>query len=349
MSEPTPVALTPRPLHPRHGIHEPRARLSERRPGSIRRTTTIDTFRPGALAGDAHQFATGRDLITLADGTTRVVAEAQVRTVLDYPDHYRLVSIESVPERAELVRLVDTPISSGFRAAMAAVVPDDVRDATLLHALLDDLPGGALVSGYALGRAGVHPPRKPSAPILQIEGLCAGFQRGGTIMEHVATAGRAPNVTGPVAPPLMDPDDPLAWHGPLRVMQAHDMRRWRRLDVVPGDRPDDPVATEVYFRDSHVDEDGVETVIHEYTVTATIDPFTSRVVDSGAVAHTLPWVECIEAVGSGRRLAGMELAGLRPAVREDFVGVTTCTHLNDTLRSIEDVRALLPLLAAVTG
>jgi len=349
MSDTTPVALTPRPLHPRHGIHAPRADRPARRHGSIRRTTTIDTYRPGALTGDAHQIGMARDLITFANGTTRIVAEAEVRTVLDYPDHYRLVSIESAPERPELARLIDTPISTGFRAAMAAVVPDEVHDATLLHALLDDLPGSALVSGYALGRAGQHPPRKPGAPMLQIEGLCAGFQRGGTIMQHVADAGTAPSVTGPLAPPLVDPDDELAWHGPLRVMQAHDMRRWRRLDVVPGERPDDPIAIEVYFRDSHVDEEGIETVIHEYTVTGTVDATTWRVIDSGAEAHTLPWVECIEAVGSGQRVAGMALTGLRPTVRANFVGITTCTHLNDTLRSIEDVRALVPLLAAAAA
>jgi hypothetical protein len=346
MPESTPVALTPRALHPRHGIHAPRAQLSARRPGSIRRTTTIDTYRPGSLAAEAHQHGVGRDLITLPDGTTRVVSEAKVRTVLDYPDHYRLISIESVPEHPELARLIDTPISSGFRAAMASAVPDEVRDATLLHALLDDLPGGALVSGYAVSRAGAHPPRKPGAPVLQVEGLCAGFQRGSTIMQHWNAAGTAPVVTGPLAPSLLDPDDALAWHGPLRQMRPHDMRRWRRLDVVLGATPDDPVEIEVYFRDSHVDDDGVETVIHEYTVDATVDSAGTHVVDSGAVAHSLPWVECIQAVDSARRLDGMPVAGLRPAVREQFVGITTCTHLNDTLRSIEDVRALLPTLTA---
>jgi hypothetical protein len=40
----------------------------------------------------------------------------------------------------------------------------------------------------------------------------------------------------------------------------------------------------------------------------------------------------------------MTLAGLRPTVREQFVGVTTCTHLNDTLRSLEDLMALASLL-----
>ena len=67
----------------------------------------------------------------------------------------------------------------------------------------------------------------------------------------------------------------------------------------------------------------------------------SAITRSSATAHSLPWVECIEAEASGDRLAGLALEGLRPMVREDFVGVSTCTDLDDTMRSIEDVRALL--------
>ena len=263
-----------------------------------------------------------------------------MRTELAYADHYRLIAIESEPARVELQSLVGTSVSTGFRAAMVDVVPDEQERATLLHALLDDLPGAALVSGYAMGHAGKYPVRKAGAPILQVEGLCAGFQRDGTIMAHVHAEGTAPVVTGPDAPPLIDPDDPFAWHD-LREMGAHDMRRWRRLDVLPGPTSADLVLVEAYFRDSHVDEQGRETVIHEYTVTAEVDPVTLAIVRSSAVAHSLPWVECIEAEASGDRLAGLLLRGLRPHVREDFVGVTTCTHLNDTMRSLEDVRALL--------
>jgi hypothetical protein len=40
----------------------------------------------------------------------------------------------------------------------------------------------------------------------------------------------------------------------------------------------------------------------------------------------------------------MRLDGMRPVIREEFVGITTCTHLNDTLRSLEDIRGLIPLL-----
>jgi hypothetical protein len=238
---------------------------------------------------------------------------------------------------------VGASVSSGFRAAMVGLVPDERDAATLLHLLLDDLPGAALVSGYAIGAAGALERMNREGPVLQIEGLCAGFQRGGTIMDEMAAGHIPPVVTGPVAPSLLD-DDRAAWHE-LRPMGAHDMRRWRRLDVTPGDDRAAPLDVEAYFRDSHMGADGVETVVHEYTVEVKVDPATLTVIASAAEAHTLPWLECIEAVDSGRRLAGRPLAGLRPDVRAEFVGTTTCTHLNDTLRSIEDVRALLAYLA----
>lgn len=339
-----PRPIHPRPIHPRHGLHAPRTALLPRRPGSIRRTVTIDTVRPGEILGDAVQIAVGRDLRTHPDGSATVVRDARVRTELAYSDHYRLISIETDPIRDELRSLVGTSVSTGFRAAMLAAVPAEQQGATLLYALLDDLPGAALVSGYAIGHAGKYPVRKEGAPVLQIEGLCAGFQRDGTILAHMTAEGTAPVVTGPPAPTLLDPDDPVAWHA-LREMGAHDMRRWRRLDVTPGATATAPVAVEAYFRDSHVDEQGCETVIHEYTVAVEVDPVERTITRSAATAHSLPWVECIEAEASGDRLAGLALDGLRPLVREDFVGVSTCTHLNDTLRSVEDVRALLRDLA----
>ena len=56
--------------------------------------------------------------------------------------------------------------------------------------------------------------------------------------------------------------------------------------------------------------------------------------------RVLPYVECPSAAASAARLAGQDLDALRERVRADFVGTTTCTHLNDLLRSLEDVRAL---------
>lgn len=331
-----------RPLNPRHGIHQPRGATPPRVPGSIRRTSTIDAIRPGDMLGELIQIGGARDLYTAPDGGAHVLGEATVTTRLDYPNHYQLLEIASTPDRPELQRLLGTSVSTGFRAAMVDAVPDEQEAATLLHLLLDDLPGAALVSGYALGAAGRYPERRRDRPVLQVEGLCAGFQRGGTIMLEIGAGGYPPVVTGPVAPPLLTSDE-LAWHE-LREPGAHDMRRWRRLDAVPGASGDDPVHVEAYFRDSHLDANGAETVIHEYTVRVVVDPTTETIVSSSATAHSLPWIECIEAEGSGDRLAGRPLRGLRPSVREEFIGVTTCTHLNDTMRSLEDLRAVLPLL-----
>jgi len=54
----------------------------------------------------------------------------------------------------------------------------------------------------------------------------------------------------------------------------------------------------------------------------------------------LPWVECPQAAASAGRLAGRPVADLRPTVRAEFLGPTTCTHLTDTLRALEDVGVL---------
>ncbi len=184
-----PVELTSRPVHPRHGIHAPRQQQSPRHPGSYRRTSTIDTTRPGDIVGDAVQTGRARDIHTALDGSVTVLGTASVHTRLDWQHNYQLLELSSEPRRAELDGLIGASVSAGFRAAMGSLVPDEREDASLLHLLLDDLPGAALVSGYAIGAAGAYSRMQRQGPVLQIEGLCAGFQRGGTIMNDVS-AGR---------------------------------------------------------------------------------------------------------------------------------------------------------------
>jgi hypothetical protein len=58
----------------------------------------------------------------------------------------------------------------------------------------------------------------------------------------------------------------------------------------------------------------------------------------------LPYPECPGAAASARRLVGAPVDGVRRSVRSTFVGPTTCTHLNDTLRVMEDACALLAAL-----
>ena len=103
---------------------------------------------------------------------------------------------------------------------------------------------------------------------------------------------------------------------------------------------------DVLFRDSHVSADGVETIVHEYTVRAEIDPAGLRVARVDAEAHVLPWFECEAAVPSAGRIVGRSVQELRPMVRAELTGPSTCTHLNDTLRSLADVAALAARLGA---
>ena len=324
--------------------------MPQRRPGSVRRTSTIDSIRLDSILGDLTQIGRCRDIYTGSDGSTSVLGEATIDIQLDYVNGFKLKEIRSSPLLTMLNALLGSGVTTGFRRAMVQLVPDEYDAATPLHLLLDDLPGAALVSGFAIGVAGAFRGLKPdpSKPRLQIEGLCAGFQAGGTIMQEVDDGNYAPVVTGPEAPPLTSVHDGEAWHK-MRPLGAHDCRRARLLDVFPGSSPDAPVHVEAYFRDSHMDTGGLETVIHEYSVTAVVDRREQRVVSSSAVAHTLPWIECIEAVDSGQRLAGHRLGDLRTQVREELVGTTTCTHLNDTLRSIQDVGALLALLNSIAA
>ena len=146
----TPVTIGERPLHPRHGLHAPRATTPQRRPHSIRRTYTIDTSRPGDLLGEIVQHASLRDLYTAADGTATVLQTASVRTRIDFQAHFALAEIEASPTRDRLHELVGRSVSTGFRAAVAELLPEDVEQATALYSLLDDLPGAALVSGVCI-------------------------------------------------------------------------------------------------------------------------------------------------------------------------------------------------------
>ncbi len=358
-----------RTLHPRHGIHEPTSGTPARVAGSVRRTTTIDMLRPEGFGGPLHLVGRGRDLRTAdarpgsdgAGGTAagaEVLGEAMVHAVVDFTAGRELRQITSDPARPALAGLIGYSVAAGFRARLDEADPAVAAEEDLLYLLLDDLPGAALVSGHAYGAAAqdardAQDARETGTPAIPpmrqgdyryVTDLCAGFATGGTIMNEVEAFGRSPVVTGPVAPSLERPGDPLAWHD-TPPLPPRGMRRARRVDV----RLDGSAArahVDALFRDSYVLPEGVATVIHEYTVTAEVDTATSTFLSCEATPRALPFVECPAAAASATRLAGMPLAGLRPFVRRTFLGTSTCTHLNDTLRVLEDVQALLGPLRA---
>jgi len=333
------------------GPSEPVPATIDRRPGSVRRTSTIDTARPDGFRGDLVMTARARDLVTDPDALSVVINQADLSLRVDGSNR-QVVSIASSPALPGLDHLVGCPVGPGFRSRLNEVCPGEREAGTLLHLLLDDLPGAALVSGYSAQRAGAldQPRRRPgggaggSSGLARIMAdqadLCAGWAGDGTLMVTVRSTGEIPVSTGPPAPSLERPDDPLAWH-PMPNLPPHAMRRRRRLDVVDPGRPGEAHRFDAHFRDSHVDQDGAEWVVHEYTATGGFDMVSGLVLDIGAEVHVLPWMECPGAVASAGRLSGMPIAELRTRVRRELTGTSTCTHLNDTLRSLGDLEVLV--------
>lgn len=319
----------------RHWRRRPAEGTPERVPGSVRRTVTTDMLRPEGLQGMLVLVGRGRDLRT-GDGGVTVLGEARMRAEVDFGRN-ELRGLWTEPERPALRQVTGTPAGSGFRRRVLAADPDLPAACGLLHQLLDDVPVTMLVSGYSwatqmllhgTGDLSGHPP-------MFGRDNCAGFADGGTMMTAVDATGQSPMPAGPAAPSLLTAD-PWAWH-PLEPLPPLGMRRARRTDVRPGRDQ----QADVLFRDSYVRSDGCETVIHEYTVAVDIDGPSGVIRSIRATPQVLPWVECPAAAASAQRLVGAPLAGLRTLVRETFTGVTTCTHLNDTLRSLEDVPELL--------
>ncbi|MBM3672294.1 MAG: DUF2889 domain-containing protein [Actinobacteria bacterium] len=334
------------------GPHQPVAGTPSRVPGSIRRTSSIDSTRhrpPGDVEGDPWgqmtMDARGRDLRTGPDGTASVMRTASVTA--EVSGVFReLEALRAKPERAELQQLVGTPVGPGFRAKVDALVPDE-RDAhSLLYLLLDDLPGAGLVSGYSMLQADAVPKAEPGTErhdeyLIARSDLCAGWAADGSMMTMIREHGKNPTPLGPEAPAIWASDN-VGWHD-IEPLAPTAMRRIRRIDVLPTeDGQVHPV--DVFFRDSYANAEGVETVVHEYSVSACIDATERTVASINATANVLPWQECPGAIASAGRLVGHALADLRPWVRETFTGTTTCTHLNDVLRGLSDVGVLLDSL-----
>jgi len=312
-----------------HGPHDPTTTTPTRRPGSVRRTTSIDVDRSGFVAR-------GRDLLTRADGSTVVLDQVELRG--STAPTGELLSLDASPPLPDLAGLVGLAVGRGFRARAAQAVPAPRAAGTVLHLLLDDLPLATLVSGYGEMR---ELPAMAIAPATadRMLDLCAGWQGGATMMQAIEQTGLLPTPIGPPAPELARADDPLAWHD-LPPLGRGELRRRRRLDVTTGN----PLLADAMFRDSHRALDGEESVLHEYEVSASIDPLTLVVRHAEAAPRVLPWPECPQAAASAARIAGEPVAALRERVLDDLTGIGTCTHLNDLLRSLADVSAMAEVL-----
>jgi DUF2889 family protein len=327
--------LSNRALWP--GTTGPLPSLPQRKNGSWRRTLTIDMLRPSGPDGLLVLDARARDLATGPEGERET---SEVRAALDvafHPDRL-LVDVHTLPEVPQLRQLVGASTGQGFRAKAHAIFGSVPSAPPLLEGIFDEIPATTMLSRFSLVRSGIFAPRVATRPI---EGVCAGFAPGTTLSRRVADDSQArPINNGPIATSWDDPHDPAAWHDTVPLVPGT-MRR-RRLHDVRLTKDDSPhIAVDSFFRDTFVEPDGTEAVIHEYGVVTRIRAADLVVTAMRATPHVLPAPECPGAAASAAACEGRTIVELEQFVRKELVGTRSCTHLSDHLRAVARLRPLV--------
>jgi hypothetical protein len=233
------------------------------------------------------------------------------------------------------------------------VLPAERAGATPLHLILDDLSGASLVAGWAWSRwtdewqrslAAAAASSGEARPIRRsMEGVCSGFRPGSSALNPDGTSSASQSATDVVD--LRNADDPEGWHA-FTVQEGVGMRRARRIDIW---LEDDLIRIDSAFQDSATNPKGGRTAVHEYRLTAAVDPGSMTLAAAQADPRVLPYRECPTAAENAPRLIGAPLAGLREQVLQDLRGTAGCTHLNDALRALAEVPVLANRLREVVA
>lgn len=203
----------------------------------------------------------------------------------------------------------------------------------MLHQRLDDVPI-TLVISVSLAVLGRRLPLTGPGSVPRSDN-CAGLTTSALAARGQDLELPAPLRDLPTAPPVPDADVLGAWHD-LLPLEPSAVRRYRLLDVwVEG-----ATCFETFYRDAHMSRSGVEKVVHEYRLRRELvrDGVTLR--RATVTPGDLPWAECPNAVASADALLGTSTLDLRSRAGDVCVGSTSCTHLTDMLRLLEDVPQL---------
>lgn len=310
-----------------------------RRPGSARRTMSIDVTWPDGRTGHGVYAGECRDVRTPIEGGSPVVlAEDRIAAVAD---HRTILALSSDTSNSDLTPIVGVRAGGHLRAALDRAVPQDKAAGTPLYLLLDDLAGATLVSGWAFSRwtddwLSMRTPEEREAHAAHMEGICIGFRPGSTALFDQSRPTPQQNATRVLT--LVNPEDPEGWH-PLIDRGGVNFRRARRIDVW---REDDLLRIDAAFQDSASAPDGGDRLaIHEYRLIATADIATMTLRSIEATPGTLPYKECPAAPSNIGALIGLPLRALRDQVLITLRKTAGCTHLNDALRALAEV----PILA----
>ena len=324
---------------------DPLLAVPPRRADSVRRTMHVDVGARMSWGAALPLVGGARDLRTGSTGDEPVVvAEANVQAGFD-PDR-QLVEVETHPPAPWVAQLLGVRAGGGFRKRLAQVVPT-AEQASLLRQVLDDMPAAMLISGYAFMRLARRQGLEPSAltppnMLDHMVDLCSGWRAGGIAADSIGSGHGVPLQDTPAAPDLeRGPGvDPWAWHDTGVLARDH-MRRRRFIDVHAGDS-DGSYAVWAMFRDTVGEEDGAESVLHEYVVESVVAD--GRIAAIEAHPRVLPFPECPGAAGHVSELVGTAVTDLAATVPVALTHLSSCTHLNDLLRALGGLADLIGLV-----
>jgi DUF2889 family protein len=326
------------PLARRGAGHAP-----SRRPGSIRRTTSIESRWPAGFGHDTAMVGRARDLVTPLDGDSPVTVATACFHITASPRR-EILTIAIEPRHAREQELVGVRAGAASREALANAL-GDVKGAALFQ-LLDDFAGASLVAGWIWSHWDPNLMRqiREQGPPPGFKGpranICIGFADGSSALDALDR----PMTDGPGFTEVLhleNPEDPQGWHEMLEP-GGPTARRARRIDVW---REGDIIRIDAGFQDSGNRPDGKRVAIHEYRVRAAVDPRTMTVLSLDASPLILPFAECPGASTRMSKMVGLPIHEYRQRVIDMLPGAEGCTHLNDVLRALADVPELAARLS----
>ena len=334
----TDLGSPPFGLHPLHGVHEPTTGNPLRRPGSARRTTSIDMTRDEGSLDPVYLHGQARDLWTAADGT---VTELGSRDALG---HHRADCPRRPARRGDATGRRDVPAGgrSGdewvSRRGRQGGSPATGRPRPALHAArrrsrrhADIRPCAVGVeSAWGCREVGVPAGRRPMCG-LRLRRPAADVLRSGRPRDRHRPGGSRPRSTATTLSPGITcrrcratPCAADAASTSTRMSRRHGWALTRCSAT--------PTCEATGWRRSSTSTPSA----------AVVDADTGVIVESRATPRVLPWQECPGAVASARANRRNDVAGLAlPGSPRTKSGTSTCTHLNDLLRSIADAEALI--------
>lgn len=318
-----------------------------RPPRSIRRTSSIDvTWPDGKVDGPRLLTGRARDVLTAERGSPPAVL-AQAEIAAELATDRTITAISAHPAPANLQKLVGERGGGHLRMVLRELMPELIERADPLYLLLDDISGISLISGWGwslwdpnwLERMNGGVSKEELDKMMQERAnVCWGLAEGNSGLkpdrknfhDNIADGGD-----------LRHGDDPLGWHD-LPVSEGVSMRRARRIDVTR----DTVIRIDSAFQDSAPKPTGGRAALHEYRILATVDPVSLELLSLDPEPRVLPFPECPGAVRNAQGLVGSRLPEIRDNVLARLRGTQGCTHLNDALRALADVPALIERLPA---